>query len=227
MNAQPQSNQVMSTNEVDRLTRQILEVFPSLEPDSRRVAVQLYRLLAKGESVARQSLATAAGVSLERVNEILEDWSGVFYDGDKIQGFWGITPKEFSKHLYTSNGRTNYAWCAWDTLFLPEILGSEAEIQSTCPESGEIIRLDVSPDGVLQVEPQSAVMSILEPTDDVTEDVVSKFCHFVYFFPSMEIGAQWIAKNPGTRLISIKDAFELGKRRNRGQFQEALEISAP
>lgn len=227
MNIQPESHQLMSTHEVDQLTRRILEVFPSLEPDSRRVAVQLYRLLAKGESVARQTLANAAEVSLERVNEILQGWSGVFYDGDKIQGFWGITPKEFSRHLYTSNGRTNYAWCAWDTLFLPEILGSEAEIQSTCPESGEIIRLDVSPDGVLHVEPHNAVMSILEPTDDVTEDVVGKFCHFVYFFPSMEIAARWIAKNPGTRLISIKDAFELGKRRNQGQFQEALEIPAP
>ncbi len=227
MNTQIASNLVMSTYEVDQLTHRILDVFPSLEPDSRRVAVQLYRLIAQGESVARQSLANAAGVSLERVNEILEGWSGVYYDGDKIQGFWGITPEEFSKHLYTSNGRTNYAWCAWDTLFLPGILGSEAEIQSTCPESGEIIRLDVSPDGVLNVEPQSAVMSILEPTDDVTEDVVSKFCHFVYFFPSMEIGARWIEKNPGTRLISIEDAFELGKRRNQGQFQEALKIPAP
>jgi alkylmercury lyase len=227
MNTQIASNLVMSTYEVDQLTHRILDVFPSLEPDSRRVAVQLYRLIAKGESVTRQSLANAAGVSLERVNEILEGWSGVYYDGDKIQGFWGITPKEFSKHLYTSNGRTNYAWCAWDTLFLPGILGSEAEIQSTCPESGEIIRLDVSPDGVLNVEPQSAVMSIMEPTDDVTEDVVGKFCHFVYFFPSMEIGARWIEKNPGTRLISIEDAFELGKRRNQGQFQEALKIPAP
>ena len=43
----------------------------------------------------------------------------------------------------------------------------------------------------------------------------------------MEVGARWIAKNPGTRLISIKDAFELGKRRNQGQFKEALEIAAP
>lgn len=227
MNHQTESPPVMSTSDVERLTHQILDVFPSLEPDARRVAVQLYRLVAKGKPVARQTLADAAEVSLERVNEILENWSGVYYDGEKIQGFWGITPKEFSKHLYTSNGRTNYAWCAWDTLFLPEILGGPAEIHSTCPESGEIIRLDVSPEEVLKVEPPSAVMSILEPAEDATEDIVGKFCNFVHFFPSMEIGARWIEKNPGTRLMSIQDAFELGKRRNQGQFQEALQIPAP
>lgn len=227
MNTQTSSVPAMSTHEVDQLTHRLLEVFPSLEPDARRVAVQLYRLLEKGEPVARRTLAAAAGVSLERVNGLLENWSGVFYDGDKIQGFWGITPKEFSKHLYTSNGRTNYAWCAWDTLFLPEILGGQAEVRSTCPESGEIIRLQVSPGGVSQVEPDGAVMSMLEPADDVTEDVVGKFCHFVHFFPSMEIGSRWTAEHPGTRLISIGDAFELGKRRNQGQFGEALRIPAP
>ncbi|MEE8396493.1 MAG: organomercurial lyase [bacterium] len=227
MSLQHRETPVMSGNEVDRLTQLILEAFPTLEPDSRRVAVQLYRLLARGQSVARQTLADAASISLERVNGILQGWSGVYYDGDDIQGFWGITPREFSKHLYTSKGQTSYAWCAWDTLFLPEILGDRAQIQSTCPESGEIVQLEVSPDGVLQVEPPSAVMSILEPADDVTEDIVARFCHFVFFFPSMEVGANWIAKNPGTRLISIEDAFELGKRRNRGQFKEALDIAAP
>ena len=59
---------------------------------------------------------------------------------------------------------------------------------------------------------------------EMTEDVVAKFCHFVFFFPSREIGEKWVAKNPGTVLLSLDDAFELAKRRNRGQFQEALDI---
>lgn len=86
MNTQTEWVPVMSTNEVDRLTHQTLEVFPTLDPDARRVAVQLYRLVAKGNPVGRQTLADAAEVKLERVNGILENWSGVFYDGDDIQG---------------------------------------------------------------------------------------------------------------------------------------------
>ena len=85
--------------DVKHLASQILSVFPELEPDSRRTAVQLYRLLGEGDLVSRDALAKAAGISLDRVNEILEGWSGIYYEGEKIVGFWGLTPKPFSKHL--------------------------------------------------------------------------------------------------------------------------------
>ena len=85
--------------DVNQLASQILRVFPELEPDSRRTAVQLYRLLGEGEVVTRDALAKAAGVSIERVNDILDGWSGVYYEGEYIVGFWGLTPKPFSKHL--------------------------------------------------------------------------------------------------------------------------------
>ncbi len=210
--------------DVNQLANQILSVLPELDPDSRRTAVQLYRLLGEGNLVSRNALAKAAGVSLERVNEILEGWTGIYYEGEKIVGFWGLTPKPFSKHLLKYDGRTEFAWCAWDTLFLPEILGKSIEIESNDPETDQIIRLTVTPDGVLKVSPDGAVMSIMEPTDDMTEDVVAKFCHFVYFFPSVEVGQQWVEKHPGTSLMSIDDAYRLGKLRNRGQLKEALDI---
>ena len=90
---------LLTAGEVDHLSEKILSVFPKLESDSRRVAVQLYRLLAKGEPVLREVLSSAAGVSLDRINEILNDWTGVYFDGEKIQGFWGIALQEVSKHL--------------------------------------------------------------------------------------------------------------------------------
>ena len=36
-------------------------------------------------------------------------------------------------HRFEVAGRTLYTWCAWDSLFLPQILGQEAEVESTCP----------------------------------------------------------------------------------------------
>ena len=214
------------TTDIAHLSEQILSVFPELEPDSRRTAVQLYRLLGQGDLVSRDTLAKAAGVTLERVNEILEGWTGVYYEGEKIVGFWGLTPKPFSKHLLKYDGRTEYAWCAWDTLFLPEILGKSIAIESTDPETDQIVRLTVSPEGVLNVSPEGAVMSILEPKDDMIEDVVANFCHFVFFFPSIAVGQRWVDKHPGTSLMSIEDAYLLGKLRNQGQFKEALQSGA-
>lgn len=209
---------------VDKITAQVLEVFPSLEPDARRVAVHLYRLLAKGGAVSQEELAQAAEVSAERVNEILANWPAVYFEEDKIIGFWGLTPRPLSKHLLKFDGRTAYAWCAWDTLFIPEIIGQTVKVESTDPQTEAVVRLTVTPDEVKNVSPAGSVMSMMTLTADMTEDIVAKFCDYVYFFPSEEAGKQWVAKNPGTSLMSIEDSFELAKRRNRGQFKEALDI---
>ena len=116
-------------------------LFPSLEPESARVASHLYRLLAQGEPVAPRALADAAGLAEEQVREILAPWPGVYREEDRIIGFWGLTPRPFSKHLFKVDGRQLYTWCAWDTLFIPQILGRTAEVESPCPVTGETIRL--------------------------------------------------------------------------------------
>ena len=218
-----EANHAQLSADVDVLAARIAEVFPKLEPDARCAAVTLYRLLAKGNPVSTEELARGARLSVERVTELLAGWSGVFYEEEKIIGFWGLTPRPFSKHLLKSRGRTLYGWCAWDTLFIPELIGSTGEVESTDPETGQVVRMTVSPDGVNAVVPEGAVMSILEPTEAMRADVVASFCHYGYFFPSRKIGEKWVAKNPGTMLMSIEDAFELAKRRNRGQFKEALD----
>ena len=99
-------------------------------------------------------------------------------------------------------------------------------MESIDPETGAAVRLTVGPDTVNSVAPETTVMSIVEPTEEMTGDIVAKFCHFVHFFPSREVGEKWTAKNPGTSLIPVKDAFDLAKRRNQGQFQEALKLPA-
>ena len=215
-----------AATDVERLAAKILSVFPQFGPDSRRVAVQLYRLLAEDEAVPLENLAGATDLPLERIREILAEWVVVFYEGDSIVGFWGLPPRLLSKHLLKFDGRTKYAWCAWDTLFIPEIIGKTVNVESTDPESGEIVRLTVGPEAVNSVAPETAVMSILEPTEEMTDDIVAKFCHFVHFFPSREVGEKWTAKNPGTWLISLKDAFYLAKLRNRGRFGETLNLPA-
>ncbi|MCZ6749998.1 MAG: organomercurial lyase [SAR324 cluster bacterium] len=199
-----------------------VSMFPDLNAEKRRVAVQTYRLLARGGPVGREELAEAAGVSLSRLNEMLDGWSGIFYEEEAIIGFWGLTPRPFSKHLFAVEGRTLYAWCAWDTLFMPRILGKTAQVESTDPETGSIVRMTVTPDEVHSIEPSAAVMSILEPKDDMMEDLVSRLCHFIYFFPSREIGEAWAARNPGCTLLTVQEGFELGRLKNEDQFGEAL-----
>ncbi|MGH6797449.1 MAG: organomercurial lyase, partial [Roseiarcus sp.] len=115
---------------------------------------------------------------------------------------------------------------AWDSLFIPEILGRPARVASADPESGELVRLVVSPDRIESVEPDKAVISFIRPDAEAfggsASSVMAKFCHFIFFFASPASGERWVDKNPGTFLYSLDDAFALAKRLNANNFGSVL-----
>ncbi|MCZ6533476.1 MAG: organomercurial lyase [SAR324 cluster bacterium] len=217
-----QAATITDAPDIDRLAASFVELFPQLDAQSGRVAMWLYRLLAEGAPVAPHSLAQAAQTPLARVNELLAAWPGLYCEDGAVIGFWGLTVRPFSEHLFKVDGRTLHTWCAWDTLFIPLILGKTALVESPCPVSGEIIRLTVSPSQVERLEPSTALMSMLEPPEDIAEDIVAKFCHYVYFFSSAQAGAQWCGEHEGAMLMSIEDAFDLGRKKNLMRFGELL-----
>lgn len=112
--------------------------------------MHLYHLLAKGAPVARQALADRLPIPVNVVARILDAWPGVFSDAQGgVVGYWGLAlPAAYSSpHRLTIDGQVLSAWCAWDTLFLPELLGRTAHIESTGP-TGINVRLTVSRDRV-------------------------------------------------------------------------------
>lgn len=190
-------------------------------------------MLARGAPVHPAEVAEAAGLTGARMDELLADWPGVFLEDGRekggqerrIAGFWGLSCLPGSNHLLKIGGRRLYTWCAWDTLFIPAILGETAEVESSCPVTEQAIRLTVSAKGVEGLGPEGAVMSMLEPPEDMMEDIVSKFCHQVFFFRDAQAGAEWTGQHPGTRLMSIHDGFELGRLKNIARFGDALDRS--
>jgi alkylmercury lyase len=129
-------------------------------------------------------------------------------------------------HRFQLNGRTLWTWCAWDSLFIPELLGETARVESPDPETGELVRLTVSPQRVEAVEPADAAVSFLLPSahdfDTSAANVMANFCHFVFFFASRESGMRWAARHAGAFLYSVEQAFELVRRLNETNFGAAL-----
>jgi len=111
-------------------------------------------------------------------------------------------------------------------LFIPEIIGKTARVESTDPVTSEKISLLVGPDGVEDVEPAGTVVSFLAPNRVFDADVIQSFCHFVHFFGSRKSGEVWNAERKGTLLLSVDEAYELGRQTNARNFGKALaEIS--
>lgn len=211
----------MQTDELGRFVRALR---PKLSADERSVALEIYKGLAASGTISIAALSERTGLDPSIVEAIVSSQSGVFRDarGD-IVGFWGLTAQPVSNHVLRIDGQTRYAWCAWDCLFIPGILGQSVQVKSVCPQTGTSIQLIVSPRSVEQVRPASTVLSALVPDlQAARQDVVANFCHFVHFFKDSEAASEWTASRPGTGVISLDEGLELGRMKNEWQYGEAL-----
>ncbi len=120
------------------------------------------------------------------------------------------------------DGRRLYAWCAWDTLFLPELFGRAVTIESTCPTTERPIRLRVTRDGVEHVSPSTTVLSFLRQDQPFDASVIMSFCPFVHFFADEDAAREWTAQHDQTFIVSIDQGFEIGRLTNRAKFGQAL-----
>ena len=116
----------------------------------------------------------------------------------------------------TINGAAFRTWCAWDTLFLPAMLGETVQIESESPVSGTTIRLAVTPDEVESSSPEGAVVSIatIDPKIhdmSTVEAIWGNFCHQVFFFSSLEEASEWAEGKTNIAILPVRDAYELGR----------------
>lgn len=203
-------------------SEKIIGAVPRFDTVGRRIAVTHYRLLAEGRPVPVTRLASTLDLPEQTIRQALGPCAAYYDDQGAVVGFGGLTVAEMPPHLFRVEGRTLYTWCAWDSLFIPSILGKSAEVTSRDPVTHSPISLTVAPDGVKHVARGSTVVSFLTPDRTFDRDVIANFCHFVHFFSSQETGRAWTAQHPGTFLLSVDDAFALGRLTNARNFGEAL-----
>ena len=209
--------------EVNALASMLTAAMPRLADSEQRIALTLIRQLALGVPVGVSRLASAAEVSEAQITDTLDHLPGVFRDEEqRVVGFMGLTVVEMGHHRIHVDGRPLSAWCAWDTLFLPELLGETAYVTSRSPTSGAEISMTVTPTGPADLTPSDTLVSFLLPRTEFDADIIQRFCHFVHFFASREDGARWTAEHPGTFLLTVEDAYRLGELTNRAAFGAAL-----
>src|SRR6202035_5472690 len=84
--------------------------------------------------------------------------------------------------------------------------GKSARVESLCEASGEPVRLSVYPKRIESVDPDSVCISFLTPDSSrFQQDIVQSFCHYIHFFRSPKDGEAWIAKRPGTFILSLDE----------------------
>lgn len=211
-----------TAKDVHSLADAINRARPEVTETDQRVIAALYGLLGQGQPVAPSKVAAATELSESDIENLLDKWPAVYRDDQgRVVGFWGLTVLEMPPHELSLDGRKLWAWCAWDTLFLPRRLGATLDVSSRCPTTGQEIKLRVAPEGVISVEPTDVVVSILEPSRPFDADVISSFCHYVHFFVDAKAGEKWTSEHPETFLISLDEAFELGRLTDQALLQHS------
>jgi alkylmercury lyase len=214
----------MATQAIDTsdLADQLSCCTEDLDAREQRVQLALLRLLSEGDPVEPGQLAAHAALPDPAVRALLASWQGVHCDeAGRVVAARGLSVVE-APHRLRVDGRELYTWCAWDTLFLPELIVRPAEVESTCPMTGATISLRVGPDGPSEVSPPKAALSFIRPRAKLAEDTIASFCRFVHFFASVEAAEAWSLRHPGTFVISIEQGFEVGRRSNAARLGAAL-----
>src|SRR5712692_4457294 len=187
-------------------------------PDVSRLTVRLWREIARGGPVSPQrveQIASALDIPQQTAHEVLHKMCERDPD-DNVVGIAGLSQNQHP-HRFTVNGIRLSTWCAWDSLFLPVMLQQTAEISSSCPTTGETIRLTITPEGVTSYQPASAVISIVIPQPTTSglesvEEIWMTFCHHIHFFSSPQAAQEWFAaRGQEIAILTIEEAFELGR----------------
>lgn len=174
--------------------------------DSARFLLVLLQQLRAGAPVAPAALARALDWSADRVNHALAGAAGLERDPDGAVCGYALTLRETPFEL-NLEGKRLYAWCAFDTLFFSPLLGCTAQVRSRCAASGTPITLTVTPEGIHDLSPASAAISMLLPAK--SGDVRSGFCCRVRYFATAALGQQWAASHPGVEIMPVSEVFPL------------------
>lgn len=216
---------------LDRLLAEYLKIMPVLDPAQGRIAVGLWRLLAEGTPVTSPALAERVGVPEQQVAAAIDGVLAGTHHRDKqgrIVAFWGLSlPDMPSPHRLTVDGKTLYAWCAPDTMWLPRVLGKIIAVRSSLETTGQPISLLVGPNGIEEISVDGAVLSFVRAhgnsVGNTVPAVLSSYCHDQLFFPTEKAARHW-AEAQGRDDIEVFPVDQAVD--GAGRFIEALVGSA-
>jgi alkylmercury lyase len=185
--------------------------FPAREDGP--LALALVRLLSAGSPASPAGLAHAMGCGEREVMERLDDWPNVERDDwRRVTGFSGLTLRA-TAHSLRVGDRQLYAWCAWDTLFLPALLNETARVLAKCAVTGADVELVVSPRGVQSVRPEELYVTFPPMEDTNTRDITSSFCCHVVFLAGADAVRTWKDTHARGMVLNLDAAYELGRRK--------------
>lgn len=174
------------------------------------VCQQILQVIARtGQPLAPHRLARHLQISREHLAAHLAQISDTEFDKEGNIVGWGITLQPTHHHFQIMESHL-YTWCAFDTVLFPSLLQHESHIQSICAASELPISFRVTSEGIHNLNPTTAMLSLILPASR-GDCVRETFCQHSHFFQSEQYALAWLSDHPEAVLLSIADAAAVGK----------------
>lgn len=169
--------------------------------------------LADGLPADADHLATVTGLDHARVQQRIAEAAAAGYEtrgGAIVGAALTLNP---TPHQFRVRGHQLHTWCGFDALFLPLLLDESATVRSTCPVTGEQIRLEIESDGaVAHVEPAGTHVAIVGPEVASCCDTTgpgSDVCSQMPLLSSAQAGQTWLRGRTGVAVVDLDTAMQI------------------
>jgi len=179
-----------------------------------RVTVKTIQALAEGNPVSPDRLAELWEMDIDQVRIILNQAlaAGRVELDDQGNLFGGILSLNPTPHRISIGGKELYAWCAYDAIYIPGVVGKSAEITSEDPNTGGLINIFITPSGVARIHPEGTVISVVGPEADMRGGANSSRCSQMRFFESRDSADRWVQGHSGISVLSVEDGYEVAEK---------------
>jgi len=190
------------------------DLLPQATRSEKRLRKALYLLLANAKPVSINELAAYLNIDIPQLKQELANQSYVEYDAqENIIAFRGLTLKT-TQHQVDIAQANFFTWCAFDALFVADLVNKQTQIKTLCPCCNTDLSLMINPSSVQQ-QNQSIVMSfVIANPQQYQQELQQSFCCKVHFFCDLECGNQWTSDKPNLQLFYLDDALKIAKSRN-------------
>lgn len=203
-----------STIDARALAQGVLSHCTPLEPDEQQVVRAGQFALLGSVPLTVDQLAHLVELSPERVLAVFARLPGIarFDEEGRVVGLLGLSTQR-TPHNFEADGRRAYTWCAWDSLFIPRVIGLTARVASHCPFTGTPVRLVVGPDGVLEASPPDLRVSFwVGCGPERGQGVVATCCPHIHFLGTAAAAERWVSCHPGGLVLAGDEAWEVARR---------------
>ncbi len=201
----------------------LIDLLPQLNKDCRDLSQLLYFELVKGKAVTLQHLKSISGYSEARLITLLSQLNYLHYNDDRaIVAYRGITlmPTQYRIEIdFFTEKTVVFTWCAFDSLFLADLLKQNLTIFAECPTCHQAIKLALANNKTFDSTKYPLYMSFILPSrDSYNQDLVNSFCDNIHFFCNEICVVNAPNKLTYIQFFSISDAMKIAKQRNKAYF---------